>query len=56
MFDTDGDGKVDQVKATFGETLATYTAGTAPWTLGERSGRRVEHALDACPWPRPSRR
>ena len=23
-----------------------YTAGTAPWTLGERSGRRLEHALD----------
>jgi hypothetical protein len=33
MFDIDGDGKVDQVKATFDDTLAAYTAGTAPWTL-----------------------
>ncbi len=32
MFDIDANGKVDQVKATFGETLASSTA-TAPWTL-----------------------
>ena len=38
MFDPDGDGKVDQVKATFGDTLATYTAGTAPWTLANAPG------------------
>lgn len=33
MRDTDGDGRVDQVVLTFNETLDTYTAGTAPWTL-----------------------
>ena len=33
MFDTNQNGKVDQVKATFSETLASYSAGTAPWTL-----------------------
>lgn len=33
MFDTNGNGRVDQVRATFGETLASYTAGTTPWTL-----------------------
>ena len=33
MFDTDADGKVNQVKATFSESLASYTAGNAPWTL-----------------------
>ena len=33
MFDTNGNGKVDQVKATFSENLASYTAGTTPWTL-----------------------
>jgi hypothetical protein len=33
MFDTNANGKVDQVKATFSETLAAYSAGTAPWTL-----------------------
>jgi hypothetical protein len=33
MFDIDTDGKVDQVKATFDETLATYSAGNAPWAL-----------------------
>ena len=33
MFDTNGNGKIDQVKATFDTTLATYTAGTSPWTL-----------------------
>lgn len=38
MFDADGDGKVDQVKATFGETLASYTAGTAPWTSANAPG------------------
>jgi hypothetical protein len=32
MFDADADGKIDQVKATFDETLASSTA-TAPWTL-----------------------
>ncbi len=38
MFDTDADGKVDQVKATFGETLSTYSAGTTPWTLANAPG------------------
>jgi hypothetical protein len=33
MFDTDANGKIDQVLATFSKTLATYTAGTTPWTL-----------------------
>ncbi|MGH9042584.1 MAG: hypothetical protein ACRDZ3_20410 [Acidimicrobiia bacterium] len=33
MLDSDSDGKVDQVRATFNETLATYTAGTAAWAL-----------------------
>lgn len=33
MFDVNGNGKVDQVKATFNETLANYTAGAAPWFL-----------------------
>ncbi len=33
MFDVDVDGRVDQVKATFDEALASDTAGTAPWTL-----------------------
>ena len=32
MFDTNDNGKVDQVKATFDEALETSTA-TAPWTL-----------------------
>ena len=32
MLDTNGNGKVDQVKATFSEALASSTA-TAPWTL-----------------------
>jgi Bacterial Ig-like domain len=32
MFDTDANGKIDQVKATFDETLASSTA-TAPWAL-----------------------
>jgi hypothetical protein len=32
MFDTNANGKVDQVTATFSETLASSTA-TAPWTL-----------------------
>ena len=43
MFDVDADGKVDQVKATFNETLETYSAPTTVWTLGERARRRVEH-------------
>lgn len=33
MFDVDTDGRVDQVKAAFGEALADYTAGNTPWTL-----------------------
>ena len=33
LFDVDADGKVDRIVATFSESLATYTAGTAPWTL-----------------------
>jgi hypothetical protein len=33
MRDTNGNGKIDQVLAVFSETLATYTAGTSPWTL-----------------------
>lgn len=33
MLDTDADGRVDQVTATFDETLGAYTAGNAPWTL-----------------------
>ncbi len=33
MFDVNTNGKVDQVKATFSESLAAYTAGTAPWAL-----------------------
>jgi hypothetical protein len=32
MFDIDADGRIDQAKATFDETLASSTA-TAPWTL-----------------------
>ncbi len=32
MFDSDANGKVDEVKATFSETLETSNA-TAPWTL-----------------------
>jgi hypothetical protein len=38
MFDVDADGKVDQVKATFAETLETYSAGTTPWTLANAPG------------------
>jgi Big-like domain-containing protein len=33
FFDTNGNGKVDQVKLTYSETLGSYTAGTSPWTL-----------------------
>ena len=33
MTDIDTDGRVDRVTATFDQTLAAYTAGTAPWTL-----------------------
>jgi acid phosphatase family membrane protein YuiD len=33
VLDNNGNGKVDRVVATFSETLATYTAGNAPWTL-----------------------
>jgi chitinase len=38
MFDSDDDGKVDQVTATFGEALAPYSAGTAPWSLANAPG------------------
>lgn len=33
MFDTNANGRVDQVKATFSETLAASTLTTPPWTL-----------------------
>jgi hypothetical protein len=33
MQDLNGNGKVDRVVAVFSETLASYTAGTAPWTI-----------------------
>ena len=33
MQDTNTNGKVDHVVATFSEALAAYTAGTTPWTL-----------------------
>jgi predicted alpha/beta-hydrolase family hydrolase len=33
MKDINGNGKVDQVVVNFDDTLAAYTAGTAPWTL-----------------------
>jgi hypothetical protein len=33
MLDVNTNGKVDQVKATFSESLAAYTAGNTPWTL-----------------------
>ena len=33
MQDTNANGKVDRVVAGFSETLAAYTAATAPWTL-----------------------
>ena len=33
MQDTTANGKVDRVLATFSESLAAYSAGTAPWTL-----------------------
>ncbi len=39
MFDTDADGKVDQVKATFSETLETaYSAPNTVWTLANAPG------------------
>ena len=42
FFDTDQDGKIDQIKATFDKSLATYSAGTAPWTLsGAPAGTTV---------------
>ena len=31
--DTNANGRIDQVVATFSENLAAYTAGTTPWTL-----------------------
>ena len=33
MQDTNSDGRVDHVSIVFSESLAAYTAGTAPWTL-----------------------
>ncbi len=33
MNDANSNGKVDQVTATFTESLSTYSAATAPWTL-----------------------
>ena len=33
MNDVDKDGRVDQVVVTFSESLDSYTAGNAPWTL-----------------------
>jgi len=33
MLDSNANGKVDRVSAVFSETLAAYSAGTAPWTL-----------------------
>ena len=39
MFDIDGDGKVDQAKATFSETLETpYSAPNTVWTLAHAPG------------------
>jgi hypothetical protein len=33
MYDTNANGKIDRVLAVFDQTLATYTAGVAPWVL-----------------------
>ena len=33
MLDTNANGKIDRVTAVFSETLAAYSAGTAPWTV-----------------------
>ena len=33
MQDSNSNGKVDRVPATFSESLSAYSAGTAPWTL-----------------------
>jgi hypothetical protein len=33
MLDNNANGRVDRVTAGFSETLSSYTAGTAPWTL-----------------------
>ena len=33
LLDNSGNGKVDRLTAVFSETLSTYTAATAPWTL-----------------------
>jgi hypothetical protein len=38
MFDVDVDGRVDQVKVTFNETLAAYTAPNTVWTLSNAPG------------------
>ena len=55
MLDNNTNGKVDRVTAVFSETLAAYTAGTAPWTLAntpsggtppERGGRHDDRDAD----------
>jgi hypothetical protein len=33
FFDSNGNGKVDQVKATYNENLGNYTVGNSPWAL-----------------------
>ena len=33
FFDINNNGKVDQVKVTYNETLGSYVAGTSPWAL-----------------------
>ncbi len=38
MFDVDADGRVDQVRATFGETLEAYSAPNTVWTLANAPG------------------
>ena len=46
MQDVNTNGKVDRVLATFSESLAAYSAGTAPWTLPQRAlGRKPELGL-----------
>ncbi|MEZ5249590.1 MAG: hypothetical protein R2713_10370 [Ilumatobacteraceae bacterium] len=39
MHDVDADGRADEVRAVFDDTLAPYAAGTAPWT--RRTSRRA---------------
>ena len=53
MLDVNANGKVDRVTAVFSETLAAYTAGTAPWsTVTCRATARSR----ACRSPRTPRR